>query len=150
MSWALTWGPNPPVYWMSWERPAVEQQHWEGVTCGTWHCCQNQQGMFMCFSYLQVSYPDLQEYDPPLTGKFTVHHSTFKELSDFFKMSEALEPTKNEKQIQPRWVCSTLLTATPSDTINPELLRAVVLTQREPLLLSFLSLRPCLRPMNQY
>ena len=40
-------------------------------------------------------------------------------------MSEALEAAKKEKQIQARWVSTTLLTATPTDTINHELLRAV-------------------------
>ena len=40
-------------------------------------------------------------------------------------MSEALEATKKEKQVQARLVSTTLLTATSSDTISPEVLRAV-------------------------
>ena len=33
----------------------------------------------------------------PKTGKLITHHSTFQELSDFFRMSEVLEATKKEK-----------------------------------------------------
>ena len=61
----------------------------------------------------------------PQTSGFTAHHSTFQELSDFFKTLKTLEANKKEKWIQARWVSTTLLAASSSDTINPELLRAL-------------------------
>ena len=55
---------------------------------------------------------------------FTACHFTFQELSKFFKTSETLEAMKKEKQIQDRWVSTTLLAANSLDTIDTELLRA--------------------------
>ena len=77
--------------------------------------------VFPSFSLYTQIYKNMS----PQTGKFTAHHSTFQEFSDFFNTSEALEATKNEKYIESRQDCTTLLTATPSDTINPGLLRVV-------------------------
>ena len=67
----------------------------------------------MCSFLASVFMPRPTRICPPKTGKFTAHHSTFQELSDFFKTSEALEAAKKEKQIQARWVSTTLLAAIP-------------------------------------
>ena len=60
----------------------------------------------------------------PQVGRLTAHHFALQKVSDFFKTLETLEAVK-KKWIQPRWVSTTLLTAASSDTIDPELLRAV-------------------------
>ena len=60
----------------------------------------------------------------PKIGELTTTHFIFQELSDFFRMSEALNAAK-EMQIQARQVSTTFLTTSPTYTINPRLLQDV-------------------------
>ena len=71
------------------------------------------------FSLASAFIPRSTRIYTPKTGKFTAHYSVFQELSNFFKTSEALEATKKEKEIEARWVSTTLLTATPQTPSTP-------------------------------
>ena len=59
----------------------------------------------------------------PKAGEPTTTQCIFQELSDFFRTAEVLKAVKKEMQVQARWISTTLLTAFPTDAINPELLQ---------------------------
>ena len=78
-----------------------------------------------CVSSSFNLYTQLYKDTSPNTGELMTNHSIFQELSDFFRTSEALEAANKEMWIQDRWVSTNLLTTSPTDTINPELLKYV-------------------------
>ena len=52
-------------------------------------------------------------------------HCIFQELSDIFRTSEVLKAVKKEMQVQARRISTTLLTTSPTNAINPNLLQDV-------------------------
>ena len=56
-------------------------------------------------------------------GELLTTHFIFQELWNFFRTSEVLKAAKKEIWVQARWVSTTLLATSPTNTINPELLQ---------------------------